>query len=48
MGEDGFVGKEAELFLLPLHEALTLPGGDNNGIGLHRSTRRNWMNGMVE
>jgi hypothetical protein len=30
-----------KLFLLPLHEALALPSGDNNSIGLHRSARRN-------
>jgi hypothetical protein len=41
MGDDGFIGKEMKLFLLPLHEALALPSGDNDGVGLHRSTRRN-------
>jgi hypothetical protein len=53
MGEDRFAGKEIELFLLPLHETLALPSGDNNGIGLHRSTRKDgemekWSNGVMK
>jgi hypothetical protein len=42
MGEDGFVAKEKELFLLPLHETLAFPSGYNNGISLHRLTRKNY------
>jgi hypothetical protein len=29
-----------ELFLLPLHEAKSLPSGDDHCVGLHRSTVR--------
>jgi hypothetical protein len=50
MGEDGFVTKETKLFLLPLHEALALPSGDNDGIGLHRFKKEKldeWNRGIA-
>jgi hypothetical protein len=48
MGEDGFPLKEVELFLLPLHEAMSLSSGDDNGVGLHGSIGKIWNNGVVE
>ena len=38
MSKDGFSGQKVELFLLPFHEALALPGGDDYCIGLHHPT----------
>jgi hypothetical protein len=46
MSEDGFSGQEVELFLFPFHEALALPSGDNDCIGLHHSTAK--LHGMME
>jgi hypothetical protein len=38
VGEDGFVSEEVKLFLLSLHETMTLPSGDDHCIGFRHSS----------